>query len=348
MNNWTRLFLVLLRLAIGWLFLFEGIEKVHSIQTGPTASREPFTAAGYLAQSSGPLSPLFQWQIGGNADANAIERLTVLPDGSVSSALRKDWEEYVQRFADHYGLDQDQREEAKKKVEPALAQAAAWITDNTHPKALDPDTTFPAATFTPKKTPVQRIAEYRAKVEEYRRAQDEVNVAFANDVYGAKLRALKADAAKMREGLLTDLNGPFRKSLNDLLTDDQRKAPALEPVPAAWQLVWTDRLVSYGLVVIGACLLLGLFTRSNAVAGALFLIALYLALPPLPWSPENPKNEGHYLFVSKNLIVALALLALATTRSGKWFGLDGMVQYLNPWRYRAAKRNRTPETQAAA
>ena len=23
---------------------------------------------------------------------------------------------------------------------------------------------------------------------------------------------------------------------------------------------------------------------------------------------------------------------LATTRSGKWFGLDGLVQFLNPWR----------------
>src|SRR5690242_11867472 len=110
MNNWTRLFLVLVRLAIGWLFLFEGLEKVHSIQTGPTASSKPFSAAGYLAQSSGPLSPVFQWQIGGNADANAIERLTVTPQAGdnaaerASPALRRDWEDYTQRFADHYGL----------------------------------------------------------------------------------------------------------------------------------------------------------------------------------------------------------------------------------------------------
>ena len=34
MNNFTRIFLVCLRLAIGWLFLFEGIEKVHRIFPG--------------------------------------------------------------------------------------------------------------------------------------------------------------------------------------------------------------------------------------------------------------------------------------------------------------------------
>ena len=66
------------------------------------------------------------------------------------------------------------------------------------------------------------------------------------------------------------------------------------------------------------------------MAGALFLVMLYLALPAFPWLPENPKTEGHYLFVSKNLIMAFALLALAGTRSGRWLGLDGLVQFLNP------------------
>ena len=92
----------------------------------------------------------------------------------------------------------------------------------------------------------------------------------------------------------------------------RRKKPPSDRRRRRRVLVWTDRVVSYGLVVIGACLLLGLLTRLNCLGGALFLIMLYLAIPPFPWSPENIKAEGHYFFVNKNLIIALALLALAT------------------------------------
>jgi uncharacterized membrane protein YphA (DoxX/SURF4 family) len=141
----------------------------------------------------------------------------------------------------------------------------------------------------------------------------------------------------MREGLLEDVSAPLTKSLDQVLTPEQKSKPALGPAPTSVQLRWTDRLVSYGLLAVGAGLVLGLFTRLSAVAGALFLIALYLAIPPFPWSPENLKAEGHYLFVNKNLILAVALLALATTRSGLWFGLDGLVQFLNPWTYRASR-----------
>src|SRR5205085_11866432 len=87
----------------------------------------------------------------------------------------------------------------------------------------------------------------------------------------------------------------------------------------------------------GLCLLLGLLTRPSAVLGALFLLMLYLAMPPFPWLPENTHVEGHYLFINKNLIEMLALLVLATVPSGRWFGLDGLLQFLNPWRWRARR-----------
>jgi uncharacterized membrane protein YphA (DoxX/SURF4 family) len=343
MNNLTRLFLILARLAIGWLFLVEGVEKVQSIQTGPTADSKPFSSAGYLRQSSGPLAPFFLWQAGGDPDAHALECLTVDADATkpprdrASPALRKDWDDYLARFAEHYHLDADQRQAAREKLDKALDDAVAWITDDTHRKELDRDTTFPTATFAPRKAPAERIAEYRARVEEYRRAQDEVNPAFGEDVYKAKLRTMKADAAKARAEIISDLEAPMHASLLSVLNDDQKKTSALGPPPPPPTLLWTDRIVSWGLVVIGIGLLLGVFTRLNCLGGAAFLIMLYLAIPPWPWSPENLKAEGHYFFVNKNIIMALVLLALATTRSGMWFGLDGLLQYLNPWTYRARK-----------
>jgi uncharacterized membrane protein YphA (DoxX/SURF4 family) len=348
MNNLTRLFLILVRLSIGWLFLVEGFEKVQSVDRGPTVDSKPWTSAGYLKQSSGPLAPFFYWQAGGDDDANALERLTVDADASrpardrLSPALRADWEQYLTRFADHYNLDGDQREKAREKLDESYEKAVAWLTDDTHRKALDKTTAFPSASFAPRKTPVERITEYRAQIEEYRHAQNEVIPTFNEDVYKANLRAMKASAARTRNGLLDDLAAPMQEALRGVLTADQKKLPALGPPPPPTILLWTDRVVRYGLLVIGAGLLLGVLTRLNCLGGALFLITLYVALPPFPWSPENIRAEGHYFFINKNLIVALTLLTLATTRSGMWFGLDGVLQYFNPWTYRARKARSQP------
>jgi uncharacterized membrane protein YphA (DoxX/SURF4 family) len=352
MNNLTRFFLVLTRLAIGWLFLVEGYEKVHSVEIGPTTTSMPFTSAGYLKQASGPTAPFFYWQAGGDDDAHALERLTLDPDTSrpprdrVSAALRKDWEQYLERFADHFQLDGGQREAARQKLDESLDKAVVWLTDSTHPQELEKNAAFATAGFSPWKAPVQRIAEYRTKVEQYRHAQDDVNSAFNADVYKAKLRAMKADAAKLRTALLADLDAPMHKELESVLNDDQKKMAALGPPSPPPVLVWIDRLVRYGLLVIGAGLMLGAFTRLNCLGGALFLIMLYVAMPPLPWSPELLRSETTGIpYVNKNLIIALALLALATTRSGLWFGLDGLLQFLNPWTYRTRKAR--PEPAAA-
>src|SRR5262249_40152291 len=70
----------------------------------------------------------------------------------------------------------------------------------------------------------------------------------------------------------------------------------------------------------GALLLVGLFTRTGCVAGAAFLLTTYLIAPPWPWLPGAPQSGGDYLFVNKNVIEMLALLALATTPARRWSG----------------------------
>jgi uncharacterized membrane protein YphA (DoxX/SURF4 family) len=336
MNNLTRIPLIVLRLSIGWLFVAEGLEKV---QPHPTANLREWSSAGYLRQATGPLAPYFQWQAGGDADILALERLTVTGYG-VSPALRTDWEQYLARFADHYKLSDAQRAEAKQKLDDSLNDAAKWLADTTTRKELDKNTDFPTAAFAPRKSPAERIADYRAQVEEYRQAENVANPAFGEDVFKAKLRAMKAGAAKTRTGLLADLEAPMHKALESVLNDGQKIMSAVPPPAPPAVIVWTDRLVKYGLLVVGVGLLLGLFTRLSCLGGAVFLIALFVVLPPFPWSPENLRAEGPNVFINKNLIMAVALLALATTRSGLWFGLDGLLQFLNPWSYRAERRAR--------
>ena len=52
---------------------------------------------------------------------------------------------------------------------------------------------------------------------------------------------------------------------------------------------------------------------------------IYLSMPPLPGLPPNPKAEGNYLIVSKNLVELLACLVIATTPNGHWIGFDALL-----------------------
>jgi uncharacterized membrane protein YphA (DoxX/SURF4 family) len=102
------------------------------------------------------------------------------------------------------------------------------------------------------------------------------------------------------------------------------------------RLDWIDASVRYGTLVVGALLILGAFSRLACLGGAGFLLLFYLAMPPLLGVPDNPKVEGHYFLINKNIVELVALLALATVPSGRWLGLDGILYYLNPFRSRKA------------
>ncbi len=94
------LFLVLLRIAIGWHFLYEGLEKVESTRKGG----KPFTAEAYLRNATGPLAPYFRGLV---PDVNSLAMLD--PD-----RLKAAWAADVERLADHYGFDKDQRDKAAR------------------------------------------------------------------------------------------------------------------------------------------------------------------------------------------------------------------------------------------
>jgi uncharacterized membrane protein YphA (DoxX/SURF4 family) len=367
----TCAFLVLLRLAIGWHFLVEGYEKVTSAYTGPTQSvvgpSRPFSSAGYLREANGPLKSFFRWQAGGDPDEEALARFTVrpVPEGKdpatvparerIPPALDADWNEYLERFAQHYQLADEQRQQARDRLEKSKDLAVEWLLGKGE-KEME-NTEFPTATFKVKETAPQRINEYKSKLEEINRVEDKEFPAFGKDTYGQRLRTLKLDTARLRAGLLADLERPMLDDLQGVLTAEQKQLGPVPPAesvsPGDWiprralavvgrgpaapvppRITWVDWSVRWGLVIIGACLFAGLFSRPAAVAGALFLAMLYLAMPPFPWLPENVRAEGHYLFVNKNLIEMLALLVLATVPSGRWFGLDGLVQFFNARRWR--------------
>jgi len=86
-----------------------------------------------------------------------------------------------------------------------------------------------------------------------------------------------------------------------------------------------DQLNVWGLILVGAALMLGCLTRLSAVLGMLMLALYYAAHPPLFGPDASVAAEGHYLVVDKNLVELLALCVVAIVPAGRWLGVDRFI-----------------------
>lgn len=108
-------------------------------------------------------------------------------------------------------------------------------------------------------------------------------------------------------GYLRNASGPFAEAFR-VLAD-----PAWTP--------WLDSFVAIALLAAGLLLILGLFTQAACVVVLAFLMIFYVSAIPLLGTPE-PRAEGTYLVVNKNLIEAAAVGVLLVFRTGRIAGLD--------------------------
>ena len=83
-----------------------------------------------------------------------------------------------------------------------------------------------------------------------------------------------------------------------------------------------DTLNTWGLILIGLGLVLGLFTRIASLAGFALLLLYYLFNPPFIGMDAMGSVEGNYLMINKTLIEAICLLYIAVTPLSRNFGLD--------------------------
>jgi thiosulfate dehydrogenase [quinone] large subunit len=108
-------------------------------------------------------------------------------------------------------------------------------------------------------------------------------------------------------GYLRNAGGPFGDIFRALAD------PAWAP--------WLDKGVAVALLVAGLLLLLGLYTQLGCVLALGLLSMFYLSAIPLQGIPE-PRSEGTYLIVNKNLIEAAAVGVVLAFRTGRIAGLD--------------------------
>ncbi len=308
-------FTILLRIAIGWHFLYEGCEKVEGTMSG----KAPFSAEIYLRNATGPLGTYFRGML---PDVNSLAVLD-------ASRLKESWKDDVGWLGDHYGFTPDQRDQAQKILDVNLRWADYWFDDpdnvekikkyyhdlaNVQAVERDPD----ALSFQK-----ERAWEGRRSVEADRRSliapimaqQTAMRTAVAK--LATPEQVSKAGATKEWLAALADRAGLSVSSL--------AQSPAADVPPSRWNsLDVLNVMTMYGLIAIGLCLIAGFLTPLAALSGAAFLAMIYFSMPPWPGLPPNPKAEGHYLIVSKNLIELIALLLIATTPSGHWIGLDAL------------------------
>lgn len=82
-----------------------------------------------------------------------------------------------------------------------------------------------------------------------------------------------------------------------------------------------DHLVAWTLFAAGLFLLLGLLTQLGCVLAGGLLALFYVSAIPLSGVAE-PRAEGTYLIVNKNLIELVAVIVVFTFRTGLIAGLD--------------------------
>jgi uncharacterized membrane protein YphA (DoxX/SURF4 family) len=279
-----------------WTFVHEEVLKVSADPEG-----EAFTSLAFLQTAAGPFRGLFRGLV---PDMNGLARLT---PASAHARLDQRYDAIVR----HYGLTPEQRSR--------LAAVRDELKDHVARTLADP-------------VIVNRLADYREMLERVHQDASRGNAPFTSERLDADRKKLDTTAAE----LLAFVDEPVAELDFQAQTIATPTQIGLGPIPLSRpQTWWIDVTIQFVLTGIGLCLLLGLFTPVAAIAAAAQLLVFYLASPPFPGLP-GAAMAGHYLFVDRNLIEAVAALVIAATHAGQWAGLDF---YIDMFRRRRVQPN---------
>ncbi len=252
-----------------------------------------FSAEGYLKNATGPLAPYFRGLI---PDVNGLNRL--YPD-----RLKTVWSGEVRRIEAHFGFDNDQRAKAEAELAHSKDIADAWFSD---------------------RDKAEKRAKYLHDLGEVIKIERSRNaLSYERERAAASRKELETDRADLVKEL--DAQGSALREAASKLATDKQVAAAGPYAPPRTSLEIMNQFISVSVLLIGLCLMIGLFTRLAALGGAAFLLQVYLSMPPWPGLPTSPRAEGHYLIVDKNFVEMMACLAFVSLPTGHWVGLDALI-----------------------
>jgi uncharacterized membrane protein YphA (DoxX/SURF4 family) len=268
--------IVLLRVGIGVHFLAEGWAKLEN--------PKPFSG-GFFSNAKGPLAPAYKNLVWDADGTYRLDQKTTLDA----------WDAYRTHIVNHYGFDEKQQKAAAdtvKRYEGRLKQFLAGKSETIAEYAQWLDRRDANA-----KDPSRKLASLQAH---------DARIA-------TETRKLYSELIPTIDRLWKDLEN----DLNALSTDEQwtqhGRLAITKPGRALVDSETMDRVVPWFDVAVGACLILGLFTRPAALLGALFLASVCASQWPLAPGAMPIYNQA---------IEMLALLALAAIGAGRFLGLD--------------------------
>jgi uncharacterized membrane protein YphA (DoxX/SURF4 family) len=303
----TVILIVILRVAIGWHYFYEGIHKFD-----PEAD---FSAKGFLGVAKGPTAPLYYAML---PDITGTKRLEL---GNVEDAKGKEvktfvvyekaWNEFYAKFKAKHSLDEAQQKEAQKVFDHYIASlrggAANVATDvEGFKKSLERYNEMKATQ--PNDAEFEQVRRWDAMMK-YRGEA------------GTWLNMLDGMGNSLQSSLAQVVSPQLQGERGKIITTPEKTMIPNPCVPA--QMRALDLAVMCGLSAIGLCMMIGFCNRLACLGGAVFLVNVVLTTYPVPGVyPPLPTAVGNFLFVSKDVVELIAMLFLASIPAGRWGGLD--------------------------
>jgi uncharacterized membrane protein YphA (DoxX/SURF4 family) len=339
--------LVLLRVVVGWHFYSEGTKKLaYNPKTGEV--RVAFTSEGFLRQAVGPAADVIRQRL---PEFYNWEELLAKPRAGYPSTVeelkkRADWEkDYARRVKEAKAAGKPMPVEF-----PPYSPYFDWADriDAGWHEALARFSGVKAVTDEQKKQGAAALEARRQELADYLASEADAIAEWEHELYRlteweaaawadevpfqvARIQEKRgetkaASAAWIAE--VRDIERSYFDDLRELLSTKQTSNPdvvsAVDEALAdstSRTLHRIDLIVTCAIIAIGACLMLGLFTRQAALGGITFLVMVMATQPP--WIPGAELKVFHY-----QLVEVAALFVLFASAAGQWAGLDFFLHRL--------------------
>lgn len=288
--------LLLLRLSVGWHFYSEGLDKYKAGN---------WSAAPFFANAKGPFASHFREMVW---DADGTLRLD--KDQTMIA-----WASFRDQISQHYGFDEKQKSQAQRNYAKAVEQYDWVIAQN----AVDLEEYDLGR---------QRVAQLETDGAEKDLRDGVSSLGGQRDTIRREWKQKAVPTLKQIDTIWTT----YAVAQNAVASDEQRQQypsfalakPRLVPLDTSV----IDPLLPWFDMVVGLCLLLGLFTPVAALAAAGFLGSVVLSQYP----PASGPSSSYY-----QLIESMACLVLAGTGAGRFAGLDFFLHLIirKVWGYPA-------------
>ncbi|MEM6474271.1 MAG: DoxX family protein [Planctomycetota bacterium] len=269
--------LVMLRLMIGWHFFSEGIEKYQ---------QGNWDAAPFFANAKGPFASHFREIVWDH-------------DGKVRRDVeytRWWFDEYRKKAAEYYGFGEKENNTAEESLDQVLLSLETVLDDYS-----------------------DDLTQYDLGLERLKAMESEADRTGVSSLAG-QIETVRRENDDLKNPVLAKIDKlwqDYEISINALAAPNQREAsPPIKlqkPATARIDTSVLNRVVPYFDMIIGWCLLLGLFTPLASLAAAGFLGSVFLSSYPPATGPISSNYQ---------MIECLACLVLASTGAGRFAGVD--------------------------